>query len=173
MKQLSRKMYNMKLLFFAVSLTTSAIAFAGIQPEITSFLSQFPDKMSCDGVQASYMVRKPLAQKVTIEIKNKLSDNPMIEVTAPSASLPADQRFRIGDGYGARMEKLGTYSYEFLSGQDIKALLYVRRAAGDDTPFDMVMYMRLRDAGQVISFTSSRVCRRPTECIEFSGCIAL
>jgi hypothetical protein len=152
--------------FFAVS----ARSFAGIPPDITTFLRAFPDKMTCAGVEVNYLVRTPLTQKMTIEFKNKHSDAPMIEVTAPGSSR---SQFRIGDGYGGSMEKVGRYSYEFLDGQNVKALLYVRRIVGDESEFDMQMYMRLRDAGRMISLTKDRVCRTTYNCFEFNNCSAI
>jgi len=153
-------------------LATSSVSSAGINPEITTFLRSFPEKMSCDGVAVNHITqtRKPLTQKITIEFKNKLSDVPMIEVKAPSSERG---QFRIGDGYGGSMEKSGHYSYEFLSDQNNKALLYIRRLPGDNSDFDTQMYLRIRDAGRMISMSENRICRTTYHCIEFSNCTAI
>ncbi len=164
---------KMKVLAMLIVTVLGGSAFAGIQPQIKNFLGGFPDKMSCEGIEVNYYgpTRKPLSQKVTIEFSNKLSDTPMIAVNAPSASTLANQQFRIGDGYGGRMEKLGRFSYEFLP--DEKVLLYIRRTVGDEEPFDMVRYLAIRDSGALISFSEKRVCRNTFQCIELSSCVAI
>jgi hypothetical protein len=146
--------------------------FAGTQQSVTAFLNTFPEKMSCIGVEVNHMtqLRKPLTQNITIQINGKLSAAPIIEVNAPNSDRG---HFRIGDGYGGRMEKMGTFSYEIIDTEHGKTLFYVRRAAGDESEFDTEMYMRLRDAGGLISFSGNRVCRTTYHCFELSNCITV
>lgn len=48
-----------------------------------------------------------MPQQMTIEISGQQTDAPMIEVTAPSASHR--NHFKIGNGFGARLEQIGRY----------------------------------------------------------------
>jgi hypothetical protein len=99
-----------------------------------------------------------------------MSAAPVIEVNAPNTDRG---HFRLGDGFGDRMEKMGTFSYELIDSEEGKTLFYIRRAAGDESEFDTEMYLRLRDAGGLISFRENRVCRTTYHCFELSSCIAI
>jgi len=101
-------------------------SFAGISSEASAFLSSFPKKMVCSGAELNFITstRVEMPQKMTIEILGQQTDAPIIEVTAPSASRR--NHFKIGNGFGARLEQIGKYSYAFYA--DKKVLYYVRVA---------------------------------------------
>jgi hypothetical protein len=145
----------------------SASSFAGISSEGAAFLSQFPSKMVCSGVEINFITstRVEMPQKMTIEISGQQTDAPMIEVTTPSASRR--NHFKIGNGFGARLEQIGKYSYAYYA--DKKVLYYVRVANEGELVDDQTL-LRIRDAGALISFSESRVCPTTYTCFEFNNC---
>lgn len=87
----------------------SVNSFAGTSSEASAFLSSFPKKMVCSGAELNFITstRVEMPQQMTIEISGQQTDAPMIEVTAPSASHR--NHFKIGNGFGARLEQIGRY----------------------------------------------------------------
>ncbi|MBL7542237.1 MAG: hypothetical protein JNL11_00390 [Bdellovibrionaceae bacterium] len=62
------KQYLSILFLFLIS----AKSIAGINPEITAFLTAFPDKMICTGTEVNHFtqIRKLMNQKMIIEINS-------------------------------------------------------------------------------------------------------
>ncbi len=139
---------------------------------MTSFLKSFPDKMTCKGVEVSALtnIRKMLTEKIAITISNKDSDQPMIEVIAPSATRK--KHFKIGAGYGGSLEQVGNYSYYYISNNNGQGLYYVPvLRAGDEVTF--THFLRMRDAfGGNNLFSAREICTRGFNCIELSECVS-
>lgn len=108
-----------------------------------------------------------MPEKVTIEISGQQTDSPVIEVNAPSASRR--KHFKIGNGFGARLEQIGKFSYSFSAE---KRVLYYVRVANDGDLVDDEMLLRVRDSGALISFSESRICPTTYTCFEINNCIA-